>query len=406
MDALVRVGPRRLDWLSQQVGEWVQDGLVSPEQAMQISSRYAASSRVTLARLVLGLGGVFVGVGLVWAVASNYDQLSPWTRVLLVSLVGLAVSASAEVVRNHALAGALRVVSVGAFGALVFQAAQTLQVPAYESDLVGWWALGAMTYAYAVAGRAALVASVGVAALWWVWHVAEVSGSPTGAAAALLLAGALSASVAVLHQAGWRQAFAGAWRVVGTLLALSGIFVAALPIDDDMSWTWWFLVGAVVVLAAAVGATWVTGSVGRSPSSSPAGGPALWQFGEVWVPVALVVAGVGVSLWDPVGQESAMAGDTAGLSSAAYLRSVLSVLGFLAAAGWLAVVGVLREAPALTWLAAAGLVVFTTFQSFAVFAPIVSGAVLFLAVGVVLLVTGVLVDRGRRALTSSLAGGA
>ena len=43
---------------------------------------------------------------------------------------------------------------------------------------------------------------------------------------------------------------------------------------------------------------------------------------------------------------------------------------------------------------------FVTVQAFAVFAPILSGAALFLIVGVVLLGTGVLADRGRRRLVS------
>ena len=42
--------------------------------------------------------------------------------------------------------------------------------------------------------------------------------------------------------------------------------------------------------------------------------------------------------------------------------------------------------------------VFTTVQSFAVFAPVISGATLFLAVGLVLIAVGYLVDRGRRHL--------
>jgi uncharacterized membrane protein len=60
----------------------------------------------------------------------------------------------------------------------------------------------------------------------------------------------------------------------------------------------------------------------------------------------------------------------------------------------------MRDSGRLTWLATAALVVFVTVQASAVFAPIVSGAALFLIVGVVLLGTGVLADRGRRRLVT------
>ena len=68
----------------------------------------------------------------------------------------------------------------------------------------------------------------------------------------------------------------------------------------------------------------------------------------------------------------------------------------------LVALGTVREHPALTWMAMVGLVVFTTFQSFAVFAPIVTGAWLFVVLGTVFLGTGFLFDRARRELVQAL----
>ena len=51
-----------------------------------------------------------------------------------------------------------------------------------------------------------------------------------------------------------------------------------------------------------------------------------------------------------------------------------------------------------------GLVIFTTFQSFAVFARIIEGAWLFVILGVVFLATGFLADRARRRLAIELEG--
>jgi len=52
----------------------------------------------------------------------------------------------------------------------------------------------------------------------------------------------------------------------------------------------------------------------------------------------------------------------------------------------------------------AALVLFTAVQSFAVFAPIVTGAALFLVLGVIFLGSGYLFDRGRRHLVANLEG--
>lgn len=54
--------------------------------------------------------------------------------------------------------GAVRLLAAGAFGAVVFQAAQSLQVPTFEPILVGVWGLGAVLWAYAVQGVAPSIA--------------------------------------------------------------------------------------------------------------------------------------------------------------------------------------------------------------------------------------------------------
>ena len=63
----------------------------------------------------------------------------------------------------------MRLLAAGAFGAVVFQAAQSLQVPAFEPILVGVWA-GAVLWAYAVRGVAPLVLGVVLVAVWFVWR--------------------------------------------------------------------------------------------------------------------------------------------------------------------------------------------------------------------------------------------
>jgi hypothetical protein len=81
---------------------------------------------------------------------------------------------------------------------------------------------------------------------------------------------------------------------------------------------------------------------------------------------------------------------------------VVSVGVYVLVAIGVAVLGTLRDSWRLTALATGAIVVFTTFQSFAVFARIIEGAWLFLALGLVLLGTGVLFDRVRRGVAAAL----
>jgi uncharacterized membrane protein len=180
---------------------------------------------------------------------------------------------------------------------------------------------------------------------------------------------------------GWRE-LAVPWREAGALLALVALFVAALPYawgTASGSAGLWAGLGAAVLLAV--------GAVIR--------GDRLDRI-EVGLAALGLALTVGLSLWRF--DEGVL--DTANLPTGAWLRATLSVVAYLVVASGYAVLGGMRDSGRLTWLATGALVVFVTVQAFAVFAPIVSGAALFLLVGVVLLVTGVLADRGRRRLVT------
>jgi uncharacterized membrane protein len=389
------VRPGHLAWLDGELRQWQAAGLVDATAADAIRARYVAVRRFSLVRLLLGLGACFVGIGLIWLVATNLDRLSPLLRFLLVTVLWLGFTAAAEVIagrRAHrggeassAVLGAVRVMAALSFGAVVFQAAQSLQVPAYEARLLGIWGLGALLYAYAVAGVSPLLVGLAVATGWYVWHVAEASNSGMGFVSAILVGGVLAAAVAVLHAARWLPAFAQAWREVGALLVLVGLFAAALPFvtAEDFSWPVLLTVGLVVVAVTAAAAAAVSDRDGRL---------------ELVAPVAALVLGMLLVRWDPG------VTDTSEVTGTAYLHAFVSVAVYLAAAGWYAVLGVLRDTSRLTVLATGALVVFTTVQAFAVFAPIISGATLFLLVGAVLVGSGFAVDRGRRHLVATIEG--
>lgn len=419
------ISSRRLAWLDTELQEWQSDGLIDPDEARAIRSRYNASQRLALNRVVLGLGAAFVAVGTIWLVASNLDRIPPMARMGAVIALWFGLVALAEVLavrhearvtasrdtgsrdagRGSPVVGAVRLLAAAAFGAGVFQAAQSLNVPAYEPALVGWWAAGAMLYAYAVTGLAPLVLAVVTATVWFIWQSADDASSNVNFVAAVLLGALVATAVSMLHVSGrrrlwgagqnsklsdsgvpgsalsgssWADRFAEVWRLAAALLALLGLFVAALPIyTNDRLRVSALLVVALVVAAAVLLAAAVLG--GRADRIELAAMLAV-----------LAVAGLLVA-WRPEGDLQQPTAELTG-------RAVLSVLAYLVVAGWYALLGVRHELRGVTWLATAALVVFTTVQSFAVFAPVISGAALFLAVGLVLIAAGYLVDRGRRKL--------
>jgi uncharacterized membrane protein len=381
------VPPRQLAWLRSEVADWTSQGIISEDQAARISTRYSAGShtRFSIGRVLLTLGGAFVGIGVIWLVAANLDQLTPTVRFLAVTALWLTFLIGGEVMAGRKVSapvvGAGRLLAALGVGAVIFQAAQSLQVPAYEPRLVGLWSVGALLHGYLTRSYMPFFVGLVTGAVWWFWQ--PLWDSPHGLTVVLLFgAGAVLASgLAVLHDKRL-DAYAWAWRTVGGAMALLAMFAAAIPDvgRDGIVWTTWLVVALVLagVAAAAAAAT----------------RPGLRVLEPLGAIVVLVVATL-IGLWTT-------GTDTSSVDAADWGHAAVSVIAYVVLAVGLVVLGTVRDHPPLTWMAMVGLVVFTTFQSFAVFAPIVTGAWLFVVLGTVFLGTGFLFDRARRELAHAL----
>ena len=381
--------PAQLEWLGRELSIWQAEGLVHDDQASAILRRYHATRRFSLARLLLALGAVFVGVGLIWLVAANLDQLPPLLRFLAVASIWLALLVGGEVLHARRplipfqVIEAVRLLAALAFGAVVFQAAQSLQVPAFEPLLVGLWGIGALVHAYGVRALGPLLVGIPTLVTWFVWQVQSDAPSGFSAVLALAVVAVAAVSAGALHERGLRQ-FGPVWREVGAGLALAALFAAALPsvTATDFVWSTWLVAGTIVAgLTAGAAIVLVRGYARLEPIGA----------------LVVLAASVLMVLWD--------AGDDPEvLTLVDWAHAAVSVGVYVVVAVGVAVLGILRNSWRLTALATAGLVVFTTVQSFAVFAQIIQGAWLFVILGLIFLGTGYLFDRARRELAATLEG--
>ena len=273
----------------------------------------------------------------------------------MVAALWLAVLVTGEVLHERRasapLVGALRLLAALAFGGTVFQAAQTLQVPAYEPVLVGVWSLGALVHAYAARAVLPLLVGLPTGTAWLIFQMASDEPSGLGVVLCLITAGVLGVALGALHDR-WLPTFAAAWRETGAALLLAGLFAAALPYLDAhgsagrRGWRarWWS-----PGWPSSPPRRWPPAGAGSRPSArSPRPArPSPWCSGRPAATPTPRCAG-------------------------ADAHAAVSVLVYVLVAVAVAVVGTLRDSWRLTSLATAALVVFTTFQSFAVFALIVT----------------------------------
>ena len=194
------------------------------------------------------------------------------------------------------------------------------------------------------------------------------------------LGGLAATAIAVGHRRRWRADFSPPWQVAGVVLTLSGLFIASIPADgwadEGHRWAPILLIGAALTPILAIVAL-VLGDVSD----------------RHYVLAAAAALGIGTVLfrWQPGDDPQA---------PQVWARAALAVVGGLGVAAWIAPSGLRRAAnyrPATVFV-----ILFTTVQSFAVFASIMSGAVLFLLVGVTLLATGYLAMRGRSHLVNTV----
>lgn len=397
MAARQEISPKGLAWLRGEVAAWQADGLVTDEAAAAILNRYDGGRRTAVVRLISAVGAAFVAAGLISLVAANVDRLSPLVRFAGITAIWLGAVVVAELLhRRHApaddaaadndvepslLVGSARVIAAAAYGATVFQAAQSLQVPAYTSALLGCWAGGALAYAYAVRGVGPLVVGIGTLVGWYAWALGERAPDGASFVVGLAVAAAAATAVGVAHERGLRS-FAAPWSLAAGVLSLVGLFGAALPdvgrdgLDLPGIGYAGIAVAALAVVAAAVRAD----RQGRR---------------ELAAVTAMLAAGLLLAAWAPADTSSE-------LSGAELMHALVGTAVYLATAIWYGVVGAVRDRPQLTNLATAALVIFVTVQSFGVFAPLLSGAALFLLLGVVLIAAGAVADRARRRLVEEV----
>lgn len=377
-----QISPRRLEWLTEQVEAWRTDGVVGDEQAHAIRDRYEPNTRATLTAFVLALGAAFLGVGVLALIATNveYDELSPAMRFGIVALMWLGFTVAGATAPRFG--APLRLLATLLFGGVIFQAAQSLNVPAYEPELLAAWAAGAIALAYGTRSAGPLAIGVVTGVGWYVWTLVGDAENATGVVLGLALATPVLAAAAVAHRA---DPLAGPWRRSACVTGLAALFVAAFPgALGQQDWlTRPVYVGIAAALVAGLAAAMRSDRRGLAELAGASG---------IAVAVLLLVA---------VAPDPNLADDRR-MAGAALAHALLAGALFLAVATGVALLGVARQLPGLVNLAAAALVLFVTLQSFGLFAPLLSGAGLFLFVGALLVGTGLLVDRGRRRLREEI----
>jgi uncharacterized membrane protein len=396
---------RFVEALPDELERWQRDGILGPAQTRRIASLYGlaappggfAGSQGRMAAIVGVLGALLAGIGVILFVASNWEHIDRFVRlvILLTTLVGVSGGAVWLTAHEHPRIGAaLHFLAALVFGANIFLVAQTYHVNAGEPGLLAFWAAGAFLLAYAARSRPAMVLSILVSVLWLIlqlvdWRIDRLGIGLVIGVGAFIPFGLLFFGLGEL-QRGYRRtaAFAATFTVLGALVAF------AAPLVFSYAWFWEDVVNG-------------------AREAAPAGGSAT----SLYVTVALFsAAALALAGW------RAVRGGKAGLvqagGSAVLLASLLLVIYhplrrpedyafvfnvlLLAGVLWLIVLGLMTHREGLINVALTYFVLLTFSRYFDFFFSLLDRSLAFIGAGVLLLAGGFILERSRRALMGSM----
>jgi len=160
--------------LSRESEAWVDEGLVSAEQAAAIRSRYADAQeerRGNATTALAVIGAIAVGFGVIGFVAANWEEMSHGVRLaLLTAVVGGSYAAGFHL-RDRTgsrprVGEALYLLGVLLFGASLFLVGQMYNVEAHDPLALLLWAGGATATALVVRSRAIAATAVLIFTAW------------------------------------------------------------------------------------------------------------------------------------------------------------------------------------------------------------------------------------------------
>jgi len=140
--------------LAREISNWVEKGLITPDQAESICHLYgidyhSIANRSTGYRLLLSLGYLFIGVAVIILLGANWDEIPRGLRmagllVLTVGTQGFALKTYFE--KKESNATGLFLLGNLFYGASIILIAQIYHLGEHMPDGVFWWALGSLPF--------------------------------------------------------------------------------------------------------------------------------------------------------------------------------------------------------------------------------------------------------------------
>jgi len=161
-------------WLAQQISSWVEEKIITRNQAEKLLLRHPAKDSSGLGRLLItGLGAIMIGLGIVLLFAYNWAEMNKYIKLGIIFgiLTGTHVLATLQIKRNAVLSEGLFVLGTMLMGAAIFLVGQIYHIDNHYPDAFLLWSTGALVMAWA---RRSLSQAFITIILVLSWHIMEI----------------------------------------------------------------------------------------------------------------------------------------------------------------------------------------------------------------------------------------
>ncbi|PKB71615.1 MAG: hypothetical protein BZY87_04425 [SAR202 cluster bacterium Io17-Chloro-G6] len=399
-------GGQFLERLPSEVSRWENDGIITSEQGQAILGSYSASevvppSQRAQGRLVTGLaivGSVLVGLGVILFFAANWDGIDRWTKIGIILASIVAAHGLGYYLRYHRgyrrVGSAMVLLACLIYGAGVHLVAQAYNVDVNDPRLMLFWFLGVIPLVYIVRsqpiqflGLVLFLLAVGFRLPDWLDPISRGE-AILGLALFLVLGllilaiGRLKEEIPALHP------YSEVFQLVGMITALGAVFVltfrdvfdsfdrglSGVFIEGDADLGFRVMIGAAgaLTLALVLAAAWLHRRREREFTLTGVEGVAI----AILLASAYVVIGV----------------DTGGEVVYAVTFNVLLVLSLLG----VLVSGYMRGRETWVNIALVFIGIDVIARYFEYSWGLMDRSLIFVAAGVILLLGGFVIERGRQ----------
>ncbi|TEB09653.1 DUF2157 domain-containing protein [Pelotomaculum propionicicum] len=166
----------RLSWLMKETKRWVSGRIITGDQAEQIIGLYPAEHKNRLISVLLLLGAILLGTGIILFFASNWQHIPKWGKVsiVIIPLVLFHLAAHLTCESYPRLSQTLTLLGCVMFGSGIWLVAQIFHINTHFPNGMLFWLLGVLSVALILREELPLGLS---ALLMASWVLAEQSSS-------------------------------------------------------------------------------------------------------------------------------------------------------------------------------------------------------------------------------------